>query len=265
MTVSFDSTTGPGVLLPPSHIRSLGMSLGENRVGGAEMTQNWPWLNDLIVVEMGCWVHGRSVYHSLSGNTCISHNYNLKINSDSPFHWGEKLKSVHWPDMIPHHNLSALIPYSPPCSLFTGLLAVPGTWGVHSCLRAFAQAVPLLGKLLCVGLNLLRCSPLSESILTVNCDLKLWPPPPVTPHAPFPATCHHSSSHLTPCIYLYIYLLPPPSTDGKLHKDRNSCPMCSLLNPQQLRVHSRFSVNGCASCKHSSRMPGRKWAPWNSS
>lgn len=95
------STSSPGVMLSPSHMWSLGMSLGETRMRGAGMTQDWPWLHDLIGVERGCSVHERSAYYSLAGNVCIPHNYNLKINSGSPFHRGQKYPSVHWSYMIP--------------------------------------------------------------------------------------------------------------------------------------------------------------------
>lgn len=95
------STSSPGVMLSSAHLWSLGMSLGETRVRGAGMTQDWPWLHELIVVERGCSVHERSVYYSLPGNVCIPHNYNLKINSGSPFHRGQKNPSIHWSYMIP--------------------------------------------------------------------------------------------------------------------------------------------------------------------
>lgn len=135
--------------------------------------------------------------------------YIIKENKEwFPISLREKNQSVHWPNLILPHYLSALISsYSPPCPLLTGLLAVPGTCQGLSCLSAFAQAVLLLGILLCHGLNLLRCSPLSESILTIplkflHLHLLLRMPPSqllVT-----------YSYHLTPCITIYLLLFPLP-------------------------------------------------------
>lgn len=171
--------------------------------------------------------------------------YIIKENKEwFPISLREKNQSVHWPNLILPHYLSALISsYSPPCPLLTGLLAVPGTCQGLSCLSAFAQAVLLLGILLCHGLNLLRCSPLSESILTI--PLKLFTPSPVTSHAPFPTTCHLQLSSDT--LYNYLFVAVPPSpADGKCYKDRNSCLKCLFAAESSAfrTVHSRFLMNG---------------------
>lgn len=67
-----------------------------------------------------------------------------------------------------------------------------------SCLRALAQAVPLLGILLLHGLNLLKHSPLSESILTI----------------PFKSVT--SATHHFPCP-LPSYLLPQQLSSDTLY------------------------------------------------
>lgn len=122
---------------------------------------------------------------------------------------GKKKKpSVHWSYMIPP-PLTSLpsSPTHPPHSLLTGFLAVLGTGQVYSCLRALAQAVPLLGMLLLHGLNLLKHSPLSESILTIPFKIVTS----ATHHFPCPFPSYLLPQQLSSdTLYNYLLVAVPP-------------------------------------------------------